>query len=830
MMMMMSLQPNNNYLPNNPNVMPFKAMARKASVEEAEQPEAVADVEPEDELDKIKESLDKKKEAKALKNKEKAKAGRKKLFKQIAIGVGAVAGAVVTAGASLGAYWYFHNPKPAMTSQELIKLAGEVANYTQDEKSKLAERFKHLNLNLTAETKLNGFQKWWTGVTKATLMPKAQKDRVLEYLFKENGIWDFIANKETTFKKSMVNITGEVFTNKQEQQNVSLLGTLASNLETAKMKQGQNSNDAISGQDIVEWTIASPTQDKTGKNLAIECKIQRIPEDIFKAIGEVAEESAIENEAILSSNKAGINPESYLPGLKESVEETFNKYFTSKGLGVIKISELLDDQKARAGSVAKIFKVTATDGQDYAIKVIHPSIKTEYFPNILERYILDLQQKNPSWDYPTVVAEACKKIGNLAKETTVSEEMRAHQVFFENRKKGLGILQVHQALAHHSGPKSEVMLQEYIPDYTAIDERVGDSKEYVHSYEKRARAKIQVLFETICQAMNGMMHGDLHPGNVGFDENGTLRMIDFGKFIELTGETPKKVRALMIKLLKQDDDAAIQNAIRAIDPAIYDRLSTDPQQKALLAQLKKSPFSIIETLFKYHLLDDPAHNINSASITDAGKLNVANRISAGLEPHTRYHLSNPPSSLPNTPKSIVTRDPAFYNDSENVYKQLPYDFYTEDEVLKSFARDDRYIDQPTEFMDTYRDCSKVFLKALFQDNPKELENNPELEKLMMRRVLDKVAIYAPGQEMATRIVSTVTKGDGFGAGEFSQRVSGKVVKKLGVNQDNFFGQIMTMGANSYTNKTLDDILTIPELGSAYYKQERLAKSGMNQKA
>ena len=44
MMMMMSLQPNPNYSTNHPNVMPLRAMARKASVEEAEQPEAVADV------------------------------------------------------------------------------------------------------------------------------------------------------------------------------------------------------------------------------------------------------------------------------------------------------------------------------------------------------------------------------------------------------------------------------------------------------------------------------------------------------------------------------------------------------------------------------------------------------------------------------------------------------------------------------------------------------------------------------------------------------------------------------------------------------------------
>ena len=821
-MMMMSLQPNPNYSTNHPNVMPLRAMARKASVEEADPDTIVeegglndelAELEKEDKLQEaIKTKRDAKKKAENAKKEAEAKKSRQALFKKIGIGVGAVAGIAVTAGAGLAGYWYFHTPKAAISAEELIKYAGEVANYDTDGKNRLAERFKHLNLHLDKDTKQNGFQKWWTGVTKATLMPKAQKDRVLEYLFKEGGAWQWLT-KDPKFKDSMVNITGEIFTKKSEQQDVSLLGSLASSLEIAITKAEQNKGSVGDKGPLLEFEMPIPTHDDNG-HLAIETKQCKISNSEFKALGEIADEVVAENKAVLDNNKEGLKEEWYLPSLKESIEKTFNPYLKANGLGEIKLDGLFYDEKAtKTGSVAKIFKVTTTEGKSYAIKVIHPSIQTEYFPNILERYILDLQQENPTMSYSTVVAEACKKIGNLAKETTVSNEMNAQKGFCTNVELKHAIFRIHDALASHSTDKSSALLQEWVSDFRSLAD--------ISNPEEKAKAKILLMFETFCQLANGLIHGDLHPGNAGIDGNGDLRMIDFGKFIQLKDETTKKVRTLMISLLKQDNDDAISKAIEAVDPAIYAKLKPN-QRTAVLKQLKESPFEIIVTLFKYHLLDDPANEINTASMADSGKIEVSIRANAGLEPHTDYQRGGLSEGKKN--RKLITRQPNDYNENTNVY-------YRNDGIY-DYANTDHYIDACTDYMNTYKQGAEVFLQALFKGDPTALNNNPVLKKEMMRRVLDEVAICSPGQEMALSIVKTVQEGGLFANQDLTERVANKMLKRIGGGLSNtpLLGDLMKMGAHAAATDTLDDLPTLEKLKLSYYQKEPLNQETLNIKS
>jgi ABC1 atypical kinase-like domain len=796
---MMALQPNNSaYF--QPKAIPFNSVPRKASVEESEPTEGVNEAEsidPEmDEMESIKNTLDKKKEVTALKNKKKAKADRTKLFKRIAIGVGAVAGTVVTAGVGLGAYWYCHNPKPPVTGDEMIKLAGNMATMTDQQKTALVKQFEHLNLGLDPAKGAKGFKKWITGVQRSSLMAKQHKDQVVRYLFTKGGVWDYLFAKDTKFKSSMANITGEIFATKAKQKNVSRYGSIAHNLEAARAKQNQGRKaGSLEKADLIEWKVNIPKKDNNGQ-FVIETVEYPLSETLFKAVGEIATQKIGKIKGVTDRNTDGLNIADYLPAVKEAITETLNPLLKQRGLAEVDASkitvEMIEQQGLELGSgtVAKVFRVVAEDGRSYAAKVVHPAVNKEVFPNILQREIIRLQQEAEKagvtpLSHRDAVLIAMEKLGNVAQETDLVVEHKVHQNLYENAQK-YSTVKIHEALGLHNKTGKQVAFQEVIEGLTQIDDSSNSNK---------AEARIHVFTNSLCEMLTGNMHGDLHPGNLGFDADGNIRELDFGKNIFLAGDTPKHIRNLTLQLLDDKPDMFILQALETINPDTFKRL---PEQRKteLVSILKESPFRMVDKLFQYHFFDQPNNlpvdqqhiNVNFSALKDRTQLGISHRVDAGLNLHTNYKLG--------LWQDITPKEVKKYSDNTHLYSE----------------------DTASNYMQTYLDDVDVILRTLFQDDPSKLQD-PQLKAKITRKVLDEIAMYCPAEDLTLGSLSYLSEdGEKFNIGDYLLKdfqASSSGVPGADVAA-NLFGGVIKGVLNSEFEEKLKKFVMPPEFDELAY--------------
>ena len=799
MMMMMSLQPNPNYSTNHPNVMPLRAMARKASVDEADPDTIVeegglndelAELEKEDKLQEaIKTKRDAKKKAENAKKEAEAKKSRQALFKKIGIGVGAVAGTVVTAGLGLGLGWYYHKPNLPVTGDDMIRYASSLSVMSTTEKNNMVKQFQHLELDFKKGE--SGIKEAITGFRKAASMSKTHKDRTLQYMIKEGGFWDFLTSRDVKFKKTMANITGEIFANKEGQRNVAIFSSISDNMTAAKVAQEQ-SGSAIKKKDAINYKYTVLANNAEG-NLTAETRQLPVSTSIFEAATTEVEKLLADTQSITDNNVEGLNVADYLPNLKKSITETLNPLLKQQGLGEVDVTAITEKtvKELGSGTVAKVFSLVASDGKTYAAKVVHPAVNKEVFPNILNRYILDLQL-NEGLSHADAVLKAMQKLGNLAQETDLAVEHKVHQHLYENYEKGFTSVAIHKALGLHNTATEQVMFQEQIQGLEQINKKECSPKE-------KAVANIRSLNQMLCGILLGNMHGDPHPGNIGFDADGNTRMLDFGKNIFLAGETPKHIRGLMLGLLGNKNDLELLSSLKLVNTETFNRL-TDKQKTELLNELKSSPFSMAEMLFKYHFLNQPENiNANYAAFGDMAKLNTTLRTSAGIYPHTNYY-----EGLMGDIKARA---------------EVDYDYSTHLYGKSSGLYENTYQDEATDYMPTYLSCAKTFLKTLCQDNPAILQDTT-VENELTRKYLDHIAAYSPGRELTVRYLPLL-KEEGINI-DYAQHVA------AGVENIPLIGEVVKGQINKDIQRDMDKIKKPREFDPNYVRPITLPSQQLNQ--
>lgn len=490
MMMMMSLQPANNTQFSVPlRVMPRKVKEEELEVKSKEKTENLEATEPLSAEEEAKAKI-KEKKAEARKKKQlEDKKHTKDLLKKVGTGVAITAGTIVTAGVGLGLGWYYHNPKLPVTGDDMIRYAGSLATMSTVEKDNLVKQFQHLELDFKKGE--NGIKEAITGFRKAASMSQTHKDRTLSYLFKEGGISDFLFSRDVKFKKTMANITGEIFANKEGQRNVAIFQSIGDNMTVARAIQEQSGN-AVKKDDLLSYKYTVLTNNTDG-GLTAETRRLPVQTSVFEAATTEVEKLLADTKSITSKNSEGFQSTDYVPNLTKSVAETLNPLLKQQGLAEIDVStisatNLLDEKykgfrEIGSGTVAKVFLVTAKDGTTYAAKVVHPAVNKEVFPNILNRYILDLQL-NEGLSHSDAVLKAMQKLGNLAQETDLAVEHKVHQHLYDNYDKGYTAVAIHKPVGLHNTSTEQVFFQEEIPGLHEIN----DDK-HVHTLQEKAVAR-----------------------------------------------------------------------------------------------------------------------------------------------------------------------------------------------------------------------------------------------------------------------------------------------------------------------------------------------------
>jgi hypothetical protein len=713
---MMSLQPSNNsYF--QPKVVPLNAIARKATVEdptetntdvEADFDDELAELEKEDKLQAaIKAKRDAKKAAENAKKQAEAKKSRQALFKKIGMGVGITAGGVATVGLGLAGYWYFHSPKPPVTTEGLVKLMENLDTMKPKDKDDLYQQFKAFELGYKPTEKgfFNNIKTWWhTKIEQPALMAPENKNKAIGYIFKGGAI-DYIFNRNK-FDKVMLHLRGDIFDKKANQKILGLKAAI--------------NNSAVILAKVNDSKIAEGLKDENGNylftvlskdaDLKLTRDIKFIKTDgLDKLAAQGAAKDVEKTASIASQNIENVHIEEFLPSLKRSITGTLNPYLKSKGLAEIDV-ENFSYKVAGAGAVAATFKIEH-NGQSYIAKMVHPSINAETFPYMFQQQIHRYQLEG--FSYKDAVKLALETVGTVAQEINLSKEMKAHQVHYDNYLKGYSTLKIPAPLAIHNQKNTEgsidmTMFQEEAEDFIMMADM--DKLLARHTIDEIQAAHIHILTDDICEMFLGKIHGDLHPGNLGLNSRGEVCKIDFGRVLHLKGDVPKNMRALGITLLDPESSQAERiMALKAVNQEAYNDLSTK-QQDTLIASLEREPFRMVDKLFQagfFQQADTIAEadrhiGINMPSIKGQSQLRVAHRTDAGLARHTIY-------------------------DKTYTYKS-----------------DGNYDDKPTELMPIYEKDIDTIIKTLFQDGtPPDAEQKARIKQSL----LNEISLFTKSQNL-----------------------------------------------------------------------------------
>ena len=204
----------------------------------------------------------------------------------------------------------------------------------------------------------------------------------------------------------------------------------------------------------------------------------------------------------------------------------------------------IEREALATGSIAQVHTAKLETGEDVVLKIVRPGIADTIKADlsILHHLATRLVEEFPEMEAfdPLGLLDALDR--SLRNETDLQVEAANARLFRRN-------------FAH----RAEIRIPEFFEAYTHRDLIVMERVYGVRLREARAQgfdmtaigdrylsASYQMIFD------DGFFHGDLHPGNVLIDPNGSLILLDFGMAGRLTQSMKDDLCALLFSLERGD--------------------------------------------------------------------------------------------------------------------------------------------------------------------------------------------------------------------------------------------------------------------------------------
>ncbi|MBV9934308.1 MAG: AarF/ABC1/UbiB kinase family protein, partial [Actinobacteria bacterium] len=265
---------------------------------------------------------------------------------------------------------------------------------------------------------------------------------------------------------------------------------------------------------------------------------------------------------------------------------------TLRRSGVLDALRSWDRQPIASASVAQVHAAVLNDGTEVVIKVRRPGIVGLVASDAA--YLLPALQFAESRDERLRVANLSGTVELMlrlfAQECDlVLEATSAVQLALAFEKAGVN---VHVPAPIPGLVTKRVMVMERVHGVSAAD--VDGSAQYGHVAADLVRLAIAGVLETTL--VDGIFHGDLHPGNVLITESG-MSLVDFG----IVGRMSEHQRLALLQLLPaafNEDRTGIVRALAAFgalpdgaDPdAFLDQLPTPPTEEERLRMMEDRAF------------------------------------------------------------------------------------------------------------------------------------------------------------------------------------------------------------------------------------------------
>ena len=283
------------------------------------------------------------------------------------------------------------------------------------------------------------------------------------------------------------------------------------------------------------------------------------------------------------------------------------------GAGIDALFATFDAVPVASGSIACVYKATLHDGTVVAVKLRRPGVDKVLGADLtLMRGVARIMAKLPAFRSLPVREMIDQLGGAIAAQLDLGKEAWALGALAENLRELNGIV-VPAARTDLTGPertKAGILIMEFIPDLVR-----RNPAEFAEEARKLVIARsLDSVYKMLF--LDGLVHNDLHPGNLYFLPDGRIVMVDAGFVSKLSEKARKDFLAFFYAMALGDEKRCADILIdTGTIPDDFDREGFDREVGELVrasSGARTRDFNLLQfasTLFdiqrRYRLYADP---------------------------------------------------------------------------------------------------------------------------------------------------------------------------------------------------------------------------------
>lgn len=236
----------------------------------------------------------------------------------------------------------------------------------------------------------------------------------------------------------------------------------------------------------------------------------------------------------------------------------------------------LGDLPIASGSVAVVLRGTTVEGDDVAIKVVRPGAETSLLADLrCVRLLANVLARRQSFSSIPIVAIVDELADRVLRQCNMELEASA-------------AIQIREGLAGNvivPKPRRELSSRHVlVMDLVESEAKFSDRSVEVRIYETCCIELLRAVYRMIF--VLGIVHCDLHPGNVGIRSNGDVVIYDFG-LVAIVSDGERRLFREMFIAVARGDAATVAKCILASSmgrPNLFDQSGFNQEISEIVQQ------------------------------------------------------------------------------------------------------------------------------------------------------------------------------------------------------------------------------------------------------